>query len=371
MARVSLIVVRGAGAEWPHDRSTDTRDALKASGHDVEVDAISVESGGIEGRGLAIAAIDGVRRADGELLLVLDAGMGYSAADLVAVADRLAAGDVEIVVASRNAGPSRRLAGRLLGAVVRPILGTTDPFAGLIGMTSGLARSADALFRPVGSRFALEVLARAEGRREDVAVSGRVASAKRSSIGLGDIRQAKRLADDRFGNVSRLLQFCFVGASGMVVDLVFYALFQKVFAATPMAVRVAPVVGGSLAMAAARVSAIAIALTWNFSLNRRLTFNDARRGSIAREYVRYVLSNMAGVLLSLTLSLTLPNLFGFFRAHRLAAAVVGIVAATGVSFTLTRFFVFGRRPTPVEDVASLEPVPLDRNHAADRPVPVE
>ena len=36
----------------------------------------------------------------------------------------------------------------------------------------------------------------------------------------------KRLADDRFGNFSRLFQFCVVGASGMVIDLSCYALFQ-------------------------------------------------------------------------------------------------------------------------------------------------
>ena len=35
--------------------------------------------------------------------------------------------------------------------------------------------------------------------------------------GLPDV--IKRLADDRFGNFSRLLQFCVVGASGMVIDL--------------------------------------------------------------------------------------------------------------------------------------------------------
>ena len=31
--------------------------------------------------------------------------------------------------------------------------------------------------------------------------------------------------DDRFGNASRLIQFCAVGASGMIVDLTCYALF--------------------------------------------------------------------------------------------------------------------------------------------------
>jgi hypothetical protein len=42
----------------------------------------------------------------------------------------------------------------------------------------------------------------------------------------------------------------------------------------------------------------------------------------------------------------LPAHILFFERHRLAAAVVGIVAATGVSFTMSRWLVFSRRPEP-------------------------
>jgi dolichol-phosphate mannosyltransferase len=158
-----------------------------------------------------------------------------------------------------------------------------------------------------------------------------------------DLRHFKRLADDRFGNASRLIQFCAVGASGMVIDLTAYALFQLVFSRTPLARRETPLVGGPLDLAAAGAVAIALALTWNFSLNRRLTFNYARHGSIARQYFTYALSNALGIALSLSLRLYLPAHVGFFNRHKLAAAVVGIVAATGVSFSMARWLVFSRR----------------------------
>ena len=38
--------------------------------------------------------------------------------------------------------------------------------------------------------------------------------------------------------------------------------------------------------------------------------------------------------------LYLPSRIDFFARHRLAAAVVGIVAATGISFTMARWLVF-------------------------------
>ena len=39
---------------------------------------------------------------------------------------------------------------------------------------------------------------------------------------------------------------------------------------------------------------VGIALSWNFTLNRYLTFSYARRGSIVRQFVTYVLSNARG-----------------------------------------------------------------------------
>ena len=355
MARVSLILLRSPGTTWPSDRIGACRSGLEGQGFPVEVLVVDDPSGRpstadlepwcrsiVAGSpGLAESAVTGLRAAEGQLLVVLDLAMAYSPEDVLAVVRRLDSEAADLVIASRRRP--------LTGPVALRVLGTTDPTSGLLGLTRAAAREADDSLSPVGSRFGLELLARVAGRRVDVPV-GPVATTARGSTPFGDIRQLKRLADDRFGNASRLLQFCFVGASGMVVDLSFYALFQAVFARTSlMEGMTAPVVGGPMALAVAAVMSIAIALTWNFTINRRLTFNDARRGSIARQFLRYVLSNMLGIAVSLTLRLLLPNTLGFFRRHRLAAALVGIVAATGISFSMARWFVFSQKPAPGGD----------------------
>jgi dolichol-phosphate mannosyltransferase len=145
----------------------------------------------------------------------------------------------------------------------------------------------------------------------------------------------------------------------MVVDLTCYALFQLVLSRTALAHLKMPLLpsGQSLDLAVAGAAAIAVALVWNFSLNRRLTFSYARQGSIARQFVTYALSNALGIGLSLTLRLLLPSHVGFFHRHKLAAAVVGIVTATGISFSMSRWIVFARRP-------DLKPAPP---HAAGQP----
>ena len=57
----------------------------------------------------------------------------------------------------------------------------------------------------------------------------------------------------------------------------------------------------------------------------------------------WVSGNTLAIAVSLSLRLYLPTRVGFFDQHRLAAAVVGIVAATGISFSMSRWIVFTRR----------------------------
>ena len=174
------------------------------------------------------------------------------------------------------------------------------------------------------------------------------------------MRHFKRLADHRYGNASRLIQYCVVGASGMVVDLACYFGFQRLFAATSLAAVFVPPTRVTASLAAARASAIAVALCWNFALNRRMTFSYARKGSLPRQFAAYAASNLLGVVVSLALSLGLPNWSTFFADHKLAAAVVGIVAATGISFSMSRWVVFRRRPGDEPGASRRAPGPSPR-----------
>lgn len=347
MARVCLIPLPVPGSPWPTDRVASFRTRLERAGYSVIVDVEGPPSALVKPpQGLVSLVVDRIQSSSGTYLVIIDLAMAYGPGDVLAVVERLEAGSTSLVVAARR--------GRWFASVARRITGTSDPTSGLVGLTKGAARSANRSFAPVGSRFTCELLARVEGERGEVEV-GPIASPSRRWLPMDDIRHAKRIADERFGNVSRLLQFCVVGASGMVIDLSTYAALQAILSQTPLAkmplFRAVAGDGGSISLAVgiAAFLSIATAMTWNFSLNRRLTFNDARRGSIARQYLRYVLSNLVGSGVSLAFRLILPGSIGFFARHRLAAAVAGIVAATAISFTMARWFVFGTRSTRPSD----------------------
>ncbi len=293
--------------------------------------------------GLAPAAVAGLEAARADTVVILDEGMGYDLADVGALVEPLIQGRCELVIGSRLTS-RRRGPKRLLGQLFQMLVGTTDPLSGLIGVRRSAYHEAVARLTPVGSKFSFELLAKVDGRVEDVQVH-RPHRRRRDMPTWDDVRHWKRLADHKFGNFSRLVQFCGVGASGMCVDLTTYALAQSVLAHTPllhMTTRLWRFEWPSH-LAVSAVIAVGLALVWNFTLNRRLTFNDARSGSIFRQFFTYALSNAVSVPFSLFLRLQLPEWSPFFERHRLVAAVVGIVAATMISFSMARWIVF-RKP---------------------------
>jgi len=359
MAQLSLILPTTPFAPLAVEPIRKIRASLEGRGHAVECIVIQDprvasppslpeegwRSSVAEYPGLSAAAIAGLEEGKGDVLLLLDSTRGYSAEDLQRVIEPVLGNDADLAIASPRVDGNAPSAGRLqtlAGRLARRFVRTSDPLSGLVALAPRLIETTE--FAPIGSLFALELAVRTDGRAVDVPIAQAVGSARRHWA-IDDLRFLKRLADDRFGNFSRLIQFCFVGASGMVVDLSCYALFQWLFSQTWLASSAVPLIGGPLSLAVAAALAIGIALTWNFSLNRRLTFSYARDESIFKQFLAYALSNALGIILSYSLRLLLPRYVGYFQRHKLAAALVGIVTATGISFSMARWFVFARRHT--------------------------
>jgi dolichol-phosphate mannosyltransferase len=287
----------------------------------------------------------GLEASTGDHLVVLDVKRHYAAESLARVVAPVRTGECDLAVAV--ARPGQRLRPRVgFGMLTRMFLGTSDVFSGLFALDRSVWERAGRDGAPSSSNPVLDSLLRRPARCIDVPVP--VDNHFRfRQIRFADLRPLKHVLDSRFGNYSRLVQFCMVGASGMVVDLSFYALLQWLLSFSSLADRTSAFFGCSWQLVIAAALAIAVALVWNFTLNRRLTFNDARTGSILRQFVTYALSNALAIALSFSVRLFLPARVGFFARHRLAAAVVGIVAATGISFTMARWLVFVRRTEPL------------------------
>jgi dolichol-phosphate mannosyltransferase len=292
-------------------------------------------------------AREGLAVATGDHLVVLDMERHYNPEALLGVLKPVATGRYDLAVAVALTGRFRRLGlptpQGALGLVSRMVLGSSDVFSGLFALRRSLWERGGRPLAASGSSLVLELLLRRPSRCADVPVPVG-AKFRRQRLQVRDLRPLKHVLDGRYGSFSRLIQFCCVGASGMVVDLSFYALFQWILSFTWLAAARSARFGFSWHLAIAGALSIGIALVWNFSLNRRMTFNDARGGSWIRQFLTYALSNALAIALSFSVRLYLPTRVPFFARHRLAAAVVGIVGATGLSFTMSRWIVFTRRP---------------------------
>jgi dolichol-phosphate mannosyltransferase len=331
-----------------------SRTAGEPSGTGVGPELIAAEWPGVTMTDLATDSTNwpelvtaGLAVATGEHLVVFDVTRHYPPKSLLNVLAPVRRGEADLVIGVPDQGGTRfaRRMGTWPGSALisRTLLGTSDIFSGVFALPRAGWDSEAKHIPTSNSSLVLDALLRGRTRCVDVPVMvGTEFQSER--LGLKDWRALKRILDGRFGNYSRLVQFCMVGASGMVIDLSCYALLQFLLSLTGLAGQKSVLFGGPSHLAVAAGLSIAIALVWNFALNRRLTFNDAQKGALLRQFCTYALSNAVAIILSFSVRLYLPAHFDFFARHRLAAAVVGIVAATGISFSMARWLVFARRP---------------------------
>jgi len=276
------------------DGSTDgTREAVKRySLRDPRI--ILVERGS---RGLAGAIAEGLQRARGGIVVVMDADLQHPPE----VVPRLVAavkGGADIAVASRYVrgggveGWSRlRLAASLTATLLAWLLvpesrRTRDPMSGFFAVRKGRVKYEPV--NPRGFKALLEILY--ENPRARVAEVPYVF--RRRVWGESKLTVSTML--DYLAllvKLSRPLRFALVGLTGLAVNLAVMYLLLLLGAPVPLA----------------SAAAVEASILWNFVLHEMVTFGSRLRGGVAR-----VLARLAG-----------------FHASSLLSAVVTVAAATG------------------------------------------
>jgi putative flippase GtrA len=123
----------------------------------------------------------------------------------------------------------------------------------------------------------------------------------------------------------RLLRFLIVGAVGYVVDAGLVALQVRIFGIGPFVSR------GPSFLAAATV-------TW--LLNRKHTFKGLERHSAGRSYRRYVLAQVVGGLINLSVYAAAIDRIAFCAKYPEIAVALAALFGMVVNYTLARLFVF-------------------------------
>ena len=298
-------------------------------------------------RGLSSAVIAGMRAADGEVLLCMDADLSHPPEDvpklyravathpsgLVASTNLFAIGSRYVAGGSTESGwgLGRWLNSKGATLLAAPLTSVSDPMAGFFALRREDFLKASSLLDPIGYKIGLELLVKT-GTRQAIEVpiefKNRLHGESKLSLReqLNYLRHLARLYRFRFPRLVRFVSFGLVGASGAIVDLLMFLLLLRT----------------GLATWPAAVLAIWSAMTSNFALNRKLTFADSGCGW-PRDYLGFCLSCLVGAVVNAGVRVGLISSLPWFSNHAWWAVVLGILSGLAFNFSLCERFVFPGR----------------------------
>jgi dolichol-phosphate mannosyltransferase len=291
-----------------------------------------------EERGLSGAVIHGMRHAVGDLLLVMDADLSHPSEKIPELLEALTLSDADFAIGSRyvtggevdkNWGLFRWFNSKVSTLLAWPLTSAKDPMAGFFAIRRARFESANFL-DPVGYKIGLELMVKCGCKNvAEIPITFRDRLHGESKLTLREqlnyLRHLKRLYGYRLGVLARPLKFLLVGLSGTVIDLACFTLLDRAL---------------KLDVGPARALAIWLAMSWNFWLNRRITFSHARGENPFRQYVLFCLSCLVGATVNWSIFYSLFSYVGLFANAKLLAAICGIVAGTAFNYVLSDRLVF-------------------------------
>ena len=289
-------------------------------------------------RDLSQAVLDGIELARFDRLVVMDADLSHppeQIPELLAALDD----DCDMAIGSRYAAGGeidetwsryRALNSRVATWLARPLTPCADPMSGFFALDRRRLPHLDRL-DPIGYKIGLELMVRGRLRVREVPIrfdDRRQGSSKlnwRQRVAF--LRHLERLYLFRFGLQARLLAFGAVGATGLVVDTVVYLGLQW----------------AGLGHLLARFLSFWPAVTWNWRLNRAVTFRDRPPAATAAQWARFAVSSLIGLATNVGSYALLTSLVDLFARQRLLALLAGVVIGSAVNYATAARFVYGRR----------------------------
>ena len=144
---------------------------------------------------------------------------------------------------------------------------------------------------------------------------------------LPSLRAFRAGRPDASGTAKRFLSFGLVGASGFIVDVACYLGLQW----------------AGLDHRVARFVSFWPAASWNWLLNRRVTFGGRAPDPHMRQWARFVTSSIVGLIANAGSYTLMTSSVDFFDRHRLLALVIGVGLGGFVNFALATRYVYRRR----------------------------
>ncbi|MCY4482565.1 MAG: glycosyltransferase family 2 protein [Spirochaetaceae bacterium] len=288
-------------------------------------------------RDLSLSVIHGMRMARYDRLVVMDADLSHPPERIGALLAALD-GDATFAVGSRYVpggaidadwGALRRLNSRVATLLALPLVRCSDPMSGFFATDRRWLPDLEQL-RPIGYKIGLELMVRGRLRVREVPIGFSDRDRGESKMNLRQqlnyLHHLHRLYRHRYGNAARLISFALVGASGFMIDVLFYLSLQ----------------GVGLEHRLARFLSFWPAVSWNWLVNRALTFDERPRQPHARQWTKFVASSVLGLAVNVGSYTLLTSFVDLFARYRLLALVIGVCLGGAVNFLIANRFVYRR-----------------------------
>lgn len=311
-------------------------------------------------RGLATAVLRGFSMSEAEVCVVMDADGSHPVEALGEMVRLILSDKAELVVGSRHVpgGGSKdwplfsRFKSRFAASLALGLTTMTDPTTGFMAIRRSLLSGLE--LDPVGWKIVLETVVKAYPVRlaevPIVFTDREHGESKQSLAVLGQyFKHLYKLYKFRFPALVEFLKFCLVGVLGLFVDLSVVSLLKEV---------------GGVDTRLCQVFGFSAAVTFNYAVNRRFSFEAARETPVFSSYLAYLGANLVGLVLRMLVIDALIRATSLDQGRGyLLLSVIGIGVATLVNFLGVKYFAFAPpRATRGENDASrasLEPPPPD------------
>jgi len=285
-------------------------------------------------RGLSPSVLDGMKRAEGEVLVCMDADLSHPPEAIPQMLHKLADG-ADFVIGSRYVkggstsddwGFLRWINSRVATLLARPLTSARDPMAGFFAFRRSTFEAGRA-FNPVGYKIGLELIVKCGCERVvEVPIHFEDRRLGKSKLTMRQqllyVKHLRRLYTFKFGAWSQFVQFLTVGGLGTAVNLALLTAILRLGVSAKPAV----------------ATAIVLSMCFNFVLNRRFSFGESRKDSWIRQFIGFMTACSVGALINYAVTLLFMGASFVLRPQ--LAALVGIAAATAFNFVASRYLVF-------------------------------
>ncbi|MEX2327359.1 MAG: glycosyltransferase, partial [Pseudomonadales bacterium] len=291
-------------------------------------------------RDLSLSVIDGIRAANNDLVLVMDADLSHPPEKIPEMVSLLSTSPGAFVVGSRYVqGGSfdrswslwRFINSHIATMLARPLVKCLDPMSGFFLFDRRYIGEIDAL-RPLGYKIGLELMVRGhfdEIIEVPIAFADREIGASKMNLTqqVKYLRHLRLLYLYKFGGLAEFVHFGVVGASGFIVDVTFYYSLQLL--GVPHQI--------------ARGISFWPAVSWNWMMNRMTTFGGRKRRPKGRQWLEFTGASLLGFSVSFGVYVLLTSSIEFFDRYRELAFIAGVLSASILNFTMSTLFVYSEK----------------------------